>query len=106
MVPDCCAARYAMELLGPFLLGLLLKVWAYCLEHTDVPEAFFTPRHVGIFCTNVIRRHCFATVCSNNDLSCCATAFRQWISVAKGTTDNHIWTSCETVTRSHTSVNT
>jgi hypothetical protein len=38
----------------------------YSLDYTDIPKAFFTPNHVCRSCINVIRGHCWATVCSNN----------------------------------------
>jgi hypothetical protein len=31
---------------------------AYCLEYTDITEAFVISHHQGLCCTNVIRGHC------------------------------------------------
>jgi hypothetical protein len=38
----------------------------YSLEYNGIPKAFSKPHHVSYCCTNVIWRHCWATMCSNN----------------------------------------
>jgi hypothetical protein len=67
-----------------------LERCARVLEYTDIPKVFFTPQsyYPGHCCTDVIRAHCCATKCFNNDLGFhfCATISlgHSWTNIIRG----------------------
>jgi hypothetical protein len=62
----CTAITILLKYIHRLLNYRIGKV--YFLEYTDNLQVFFTAHHIGYCCTNVTQGHCWATVCSNNDL--------------------------------------